>query len=73
MNTRIKVFIDSNPKYKEYLRTNSYWYKILNRNPNMFNAFEEEVKERYKLRTSDKINNVIDKIDMVGKFIDVLR
>ncbi len=73
MDTRIKIAIDSNPNYKEYLRTNSYWYKNLNRDPNSFNVFIEEVKEKYKLRTSDKINDVMDKIDMVSKFIDVLR
>ena len=32
-----------------------------------------EVKEKYKLRTTDKINNLIDKIDMVSKLINVLR
>lgn len=73
MDTRIKIMIDSNPDYKRYLRSNSYWYKILNRNPNMIDEFISEVKEKYKLRTSDKINNVIDKIDMISKFIDVLR
>lgn len=73
MDTRIKIMIDSNPDYKRYLRSNSYWYKILNRNPDMIDAFISEVKEKYKLRTSDKINNVIDKIDMISKFIDVLR
>lgn len=73
MDTRIKIMIDSNPDYKRYLRSNSYWYKILNRNPDMIDEFISEVKEKYKLRTSDKINNVIDKIDMISKFIDVLR
>lgn len=73
METRIKVLLDSNPNYKTYLRDNSYWYKTLNRNPEMIDVFIKEVKEKYKLRTSDKINNVMDKINMLGKFIDVLR
>lgn len=73
MDTRIKIMIDANPNYKRYLRTNSYWYKTLNRNPEMINNFISEVKEKYKLRTSDKINDIMDKIDMVSKFINVLR
>ena len=73
METRIKILLDSNPLYKNYIRNNSYWYKILNRDPNMFNSFIEEVKEKYKLRTTDKINNMVDKIDMISKFINVLR
>ncbi len=73
MDTKIKIFLDSNPDYKNYLRSNSYWYKILNRNPDMIGSFIEEVKEKYKLRTSDKINNVVEKIDMLSKFLNVLR
>lgn len=73
MDTRIKIMIDSDPKYKEYLRSNSYWYKTLNRNPDMFNLFINEVKEKYKLRPTDKINGFVDKLDMISKFIDVLR
>lgn len=73
MDTRIKLIIDSNPNYKRYLRSNSYWYKTLNRNPNMIDSFVKEVKEKYKLRTEDKINNFMDKIDMISKLINVLR
>lgn len=73
MDTRIKLIIDSNPNYKRYLRSNSYWYKTLNRNPQMVDSFIKEVKEKYKLRTQDKINNIMDKIDMLSKFINVLR
>lgn len=39
----------------------------------MIDILVEEVKDKYKLRTTDKINNIIDKIDMVSKFINVLR
>lgn len=72
MDFKIKLFLDSNPNYKNYLRSNSYWYKILIRDPSSFNLFVNEVKEKYKLRTTDKINNVIDKIDMVSKLINVI-
>ncbi len=73
MDTKIKFIIDSNSDYKRYLRSNSYWYKTLNRSPDMIDIFIKEVKEKYKLRTTDKINDFIDKIDMLSKFIDVLR
>lgn len=73
MDTRIKILLDSNPDYKRYLRSNSYWYKTLNRNPNMINVLIEEAKEKYKLRKTDKINSFVDKLDMINKFIDVLR
>ena len=73
METRVKVILDSNNIYKTYLRSNSYWYKTLNRNPEAIDVFINEVKEKYKLTTQDKINNIVDKIDMINKFINVLR
>lgn len=73
MDIKVKLILDSNPDYKRYLRSNSYWYKTLMRNPEMMDVFVSEVKEKYKLRATDKINNFIDKIDMVSKFINVLR
>ena len=66
MDIKVKLILDSNPDYKRYLRSNSYWYKTLMRNPEMMDVFVSEVKEKYKLRTTDKINNFIDKIDMVS-------
>ena len=58
---------------KRYLREHSNWYKILNRNPDSFFAFVEEMKVNYKLTTSDKINRTIDNISMIQSFLDVLK
>ena len=73
MDIKIRFLLDSNPDYRNYLRMNSYWYKILIRDPNKINDFISEYKEKNKLRTSDKINNMMDKINMVSKLIEVLR
>ena len=73
MDMRVKILLDSNPMYKEYIRYNSYWYKILNRNPNLINEFIREVKEKNKLTTIDKINGAIEKMDMLSKFINIIR
>ena len=40
------------------------------RNPKLFNEFVEEVKVKYKLRTSDKINKVVDTIDVVSNLFN---
>ena len=73
MVPKLKIIFDSNQTYKYYLRTHSYWYKILNRNPNMMNNFIEEVKDEYKLRASDRINDFVDKLDMISKFMNAMR
>lgn len=65
MTLEIQFKIKNNPYYLSYLRKNSNWYKILNRNPEMFGQFEEEVKEKYKLRPSDRISQALDTITMI--------
>ena len=65
--------IQNDINLKRYLREHSNWYKILNRNPNSFPAFVEEMKVNYKLTVSDKINRTIDNISMIQSFLDVLK
>lgn len=65
--------INSDINLKRFIRENSYWYKELNRNPNNFKYFVNEMKIKYKLTVTDKINRTIDNINMVSSFLDVLR
>ena len=65
--------INSDINLKRFLRENSYWYKVLNRNENAFGAFVEEMKVKYKLTTSDKINKTIDNIGMLQSFLEVFK
>ena len=69
----IQYKIKNNPNYLTYIRENSYWYKILNREPSMFKKFEEEVKSTYRLRMSDKIGNAIETINLLQNVISTLR
>lgn len=69
MTLDIQFKLRSNPLYIEYLHQNSYWYKILNRNPNKFNDFVEEVKNKYHLRPTDKIKKALDTVDMLSSIL----
>ena len=69
----IKRRIDSDINLKRYLRENSYWYKRLNRDPNSFYHFVDNMKRDYHLTTQDKINKTIDNINMLSTFLDVLK
>lgn len=73
MTLDLQFKIKNNPNYVRFIRENSIWYKILNRNPLEFKNFEAEVKNKYKLNTSDKLNKMIEDIDMLQKFIEVLK
>lgn len=65
--------IKNNPNYQRYLREHSYWYKTLNRDPSTFRVFEEEVKDAYQLRTSDKISKALDTLEMVSALMSTLK
>lgn len=72
MNISVQLQIRNNPNYQRFLRENSQWYKILNRNPEYFNNFIEEMKKKYRLTTTDKINNVIEKFQLIRKFMNII-
>ena len=73
MTLEVQFKLKSNPLFIQYLHENSYWYKILNREPNMFNEFVNEVKKNYKLRTSDKINEAINTFEMITSIFGALK
>ena len=73
MTLETQFKINSNPNYIRFIRENSIWYKILNRDPLEFKKFEDAVKDKYKLKPSDRINKMIEDINMLQKFIEVLK
>ncbi len=73
MNLECIVRIKNDAMIQKYIRENSYWYKILNRNPSMLNELIEEMKKEYKLTTADKINEISDKLDLIKAFMNALK
>lgn len=72
MSLELQFRIKNNPLYIKYLHENSYWYKILNRNPNEFNNFINAAKEYYKLRPTDKINKMLSTFEIISNIITSL-
>ncbi|MBE6139451.1 MAG: hypothetical protein E7174_02975 [Firmicutes bacterium] len=72
MTLDLQFKLKSNPLYIKYLHENSHWYKTLNRNPEMFNTFIEEMKTAYKLRPSDRLNKALSTFEMVSAIISSL-
>lgn len=70
LNTQIKLY--NNDLLRRYIRENSYWYKLLNRNPSLINNMTEEMKDKYKLNTSDKIEEIGNRISMLDAILKVL-
>ena len=65
MTLDIQFRIKNNPHYQRYIRENSYWYKILNRDPSRIKEMEELAKEKYQLRPTDKINRMLETVEML--------
>ena len=73
MSLEIQFKIKENPYYLRYLRSHSYWYKILNRDSSMFKAFVEEVKREYKLTKADRISKAMNTFEMLEKILGAFK
>ena len=65
MTLDIQFKIKNNANYLRYLRENSFWYNELNRNHENFKLFEQEVKERYRLRPTDRFEKAIQTFEIL--------
>lgn len=73
MSIELQYKIKSNLMYQKFLRENSIWYKYLNRDPNLFNEFVNDMKDKYELNPSDRFNKVLNNISLIQNFLDVLK
>ncbi len=73
MQVETKLKIRENYYLYRYLREDSSWYKYLNRDPLIIKNMEAVAKKYYKLRGVDKLENVIDTINLVETFLEVLK
>lgn len=65
--------LNEDKKFKKYLEENSTYIKCLNRNPESYREFIKEMKVLYKERTTDKLNDAINTIDIVSSILDTLK
>ena len=73
MNLETIFKINNNPIIYKYLKENSYWYKILNRNPKMLDKMTEDMKKAYKLTFEDKVENLNSKMNLIKGFMDAIK
>ena len=73
MTIEVQLKINSDPRLKAFIREYPIWYKLLNRNPLLFKEFVSDMKNKYKITTSDKLNRTLDSINMIQTFLEVLK
>ncbi len=59
-------------KLMPYLKQESFFIKDLNRHPENYENFKKVIKEKYNLRLTDKVSNVINDIELVSTIIGTL-
>ena len=65
-------FRENDKSYRQ-LKENSYYFKELNRGLIDYKKFNEDMKIKYKERVTDKINNVVENMDLISSVLDVLK
>lgn len=73
MVVELQLKINSDSKLKQFIRQYPNWYKILNRNPLAYKDFVKDMKDKYKLTTSDRLNKTLNSISMLQNLLEVLR
>ncbi len=73
MTTYVQIQINNDPRLKRFIRENPIWYKYLNRNPDNFKLFFSEMKNKYKLNTSDKISKTMENLSLIESVLNVLK
>lgn len=73
MSIDLQFQINNDPNLQRFLKENSYWYKYLNRDPKYFKDFVLDMKDKYELKTSDRINKLLDNINLLQSFIDAFK
>ena len=62
MRLDVLLEIKKDKKLHEYLRTHSYWYRFLNRDPVNLEKLKKEYKSFKREENMNKVNETIDNI-----------
>ena len=71
MQVETRLYINSKPYLKRYIKEHSYWYKYINRDPNIIKRIEDDMEKEYKLTPGDKIEKLSNSIEMVANIIKI--
>ena len=73
MKLNVQFELKNNPVYLEYLRGNSYWYKVLTRDANKIVEFKKEFKEFQKRQRINKLTSTLEYIEMLQSVMSSLK
>ena len=69
MDISLQIKIKNTKNYYKYLKENSFFFKELNRNPNNYKKFEEFIKEKYRLKLTNKLEDAYSSIELISSIL----
>lgn len=73
MEKYLQIAFRENFKMYELLKQNSYYFKGLNRGVIDYKKFVSDMKIKYKERPTDKLESIIDNMELVSSVLNVLK
>ena len=68
-----QIALRENEETYNYLKSNSTYFKLFNRDLIDSKTFLREMKIKYKKRSTDKITKALDNMEMVSSILDILK
>lgn len=69
MDISLQMKIKNTKNYYKYLQENSFFFKELGRNPKNYKKFEDFVKEKYRLKITDKIEDAYSGVQLISSIL----
>lgn len=73
MQLFLQMAFRENVKSYNQLKDNSFYFKDLNRGTIDYKRFNEDMRVKYKERTTDKLNSVVENMDLISSVLDILK
>lgn len=73
MEKFLQMAFRENPKSYDLLKKNSYYFKNLNRGVVDYKKFVSDMKVKYKERATDKLESIMDNMELVSSVLNVLK
>ncbi len=73
MEKYLQISFRGDSKSYNLLKENSYYFKGLNRGTIDYKTFVSDMKAKYKQRTTDKLESLMDNMELVSSVLNVLK
>ena len=73
MEKYLQISFRDDSKTYNLLKENSYYFKGLNRGTIDYKTFVSDMKVKYKQRTTDKLESLMDNMELVSSVLNVLK